>query len=159
MKIGVTGPSTGYTVHQLDTMALMINARSVGTLIHGGCKGIDCEADAMFERQGHGDHGPYVRTTEVYPTFKGQGLYAKPTYRDIARKPLDRDHLIAAKSDLLLVVPAQNHEIRRDGAWATCRYAVQYQTITLVILSDGTVRRAEEMLGKSKEEIVLLPGP
>lgn len=157
MMIGVTGPSHGYTDKQLDTMAVMINSAKVGSLIHGGCAGIDCEADDMFERQGVNESGPYVRTTHVYPTFHGQGRYARPNFRDIARKPLVRDRIIAARAELLLVVPGQDYEVRRDGTWATCRYAVQYETITLVIMSDGTVRRAEEILGRRKEEIVLLP--
>lgn len=155
--IGVTGPAHGYTDSQLDTMVVMINSPKVSSLIHGGCVGIDCESDAMFERQGVGDHGPFVRTTHVYPTFKGQGLYAKPTFRDIARPPLERNRIIAAKADLLLVIPAQDHEIRRSGTWSTCRYAVKYQTITLVITSDGKVRRAEEILGNRDEEVVQLP--
>lgn len=156
MMIGVTGPSHGYTIHQLDTMVVMINSPKVGSLIHGGCAGIDCEADAMFERRGVNEGGPYVRTTHVYPTFHGQGRYARPTFRDIARKPLVRDRIIAARADLLLVIPAQDYEIRRSGEWATCRYAVSYETITLVIMSDGTVRRAEEILGRRKEEVVLV---
>jgi hypothetical protein len=158
MRVGVSGSQAGYTVAKLDTLAVMINSPRIGNLVHGGCVGIDCEADAAFERMGHDDyHRPYVRTVDVYPAFGSKGVYAKPQYLDIERAPLDRDHLIVAQAELMLIVPRQDYEIRRSGTWSTCRYAVKAGVITLVIISDGTVRRAEELLGRKKEEVIHLP--
>ena len=148
MRIGVTGTLRGATKLQLVILGSYINSPRVGRLVHGGAPGVDSEADALFEREGRDAEGRrFRRTTDVYPAKGSRGTYARPTYRDIAREPLERDRLIVANCDLMLVVPRQDHEIRRSGTWATCRYAVAAGVITLVILPDGDTRPAEYLLG------------
>jgi len=118
----------------------MMSSPRITSLVHGGAGGVDSEADAIF-REVH--PGLLRRPIHVYPAHGSRGTYAEPSYRDIARPPLERDRLVVQDADIMFVLaPSRRPPYRRSGTWATYRYALQANVITIVIWPDGSTELA-----------------
>jgi hypothetical protein len=132
VRVGISGTQRGATEAQKRTLRAILGSPDVTGLVHGGCHGVDEEADELY-RQAHGLPG---RT--VYPAIGGRGRYPDPDHLHAPRPPLERNRLIVRDAELMVIVPRQGREIRRSGTWATCRYARAAGVPTVIIYPDGT---------------------
>jgi hypothetical protein len=134
VRVGISGTRQGATKDQVETLRDFFGSTRITRLTHGGCHGVDEQADAIY-REVHPN--PIV---SVYPAIGGKGTYHEPEIIHNEMEPLKRNRLIVEDSDLMLIVPARPNEIRRSDTWATYRYSVQQGVINIVILPDGTTR-------------------
>lgn len=133
MRVGISGTRRGPTPEQEAVLRSVLGSEHVTRLVHGGCVGVDEEADGLYREV---QKCPVV---SVYPAIGGKGHYAPPDYRDIERPPLERNRLIVQEAELMVIVPAQNRVLPRgSGTWATYRYAKAANVLTIVIFRDGS---------------------
>jgi hypothetical protein len=134
MRIGISGTRKGVTKEQEATLRRILSSRGITRLTHGGCHGVDEEADAIYR-----ESQPFP-VVSVFPAISGRGKYPRPEIIHHEMEPLKRNPLIVEDSELMLIVPAQFNETPRGGTWTTYRYAIKYGVLTIIILPDGTIR-------------------
>jgi hypothetical protein len=134
VRVGISGTRQGATKDQSKTLRYFLGATGITRLTHGGCHGVDEQADAIYREV---QPSPVV---SVYPAIGGKGKYPEPDIIHDEMEPLKRNPFIVEDSELILIVPAQPNEIRRSGTWATYRYAIRHGVLTIIILPDGTAR-------------------
>jgi len=134
VRVGISGTRQGATKDQEITLRYFLGSTGITRLTHGGCHGVDEQADAIYREV---QFSPVV---SVYPAIGGRGTYPEPDIIHDEMEPLKRNPLIVQDSELMLIVPAQAVEIRRSGTWATYRYSIKYGVLTIIILPDGTTQ-------------------
>lgn len=147
MRAGVSGTLRGATPAQSYALWRLFQSPAIGQLVHGGARGVDTEADALFREVNKDRPLIIIHPAEGHP-WEGP----EPTWCDIERPPLVRNKLIVQTADLMLIVPRTYTELRRSGTWTTYRYALEFGNLTLVILPDGRIEPAPLEKGRQNAD-------
>jgi len=130
--VAVSGTQEGATPAQLKALGVILRARA-RELRHGGCMGVDKQADVIAAGLG------IPRTVHPGDTPAKQAPCPGAVYLPI-RPNLDRNTDIVRAADEVIVVPKEDHEILRSGTWSTWRRAVKAGKPVTVILPSGELR-------------------
>lgn len=132
-SIGFTGTRKGMTSIQREIVRSLVESEAPKMAHHGDCLGADAEFNEICADIGI--------PTWLHPcNIDSQRAFCQRGVRYIeqAKPPLDRNHDIVDKSDMVIATPGTQHEIPRSGTWATIRYARKSKGKNLVIvLPDG----------------------
>jgi len=128
--VAVSGTQKGATPAQLKTLTIMLRDRA-SMLHHGGCIGVDREADAIaaalsISRIVHPGDNPAKQVPCPGATY----LLPKPN--------LDRNTDIARSTEELILVPKERTEQLRSGTWSTYRRARKAGKSITIIYPDGS---------------------
>ncbi len=134
-KVGFTGTQKGMTDIQKAMVTRFLVESKVAIGIHGGCIG----ADTQFDDICYNNH----LTTIIYPSnISGKrGMCHYTPFVMAVDKPLNRNHIIVDKSDLLIAAPKETEEVIRSGTWATIRYSIKKHKKVYIIYPDGSIER------------------
>lgn len=122
-KIGFTGTRRGMSGSQMQAvLEWLLDHKAVSYVVHGACEGADRQFHTLV-RLVLGDE-VFV---QLYPAVGCHSdiPFDTSSWRHVHDKlpPLQRNIRIVNSADVLLACPAQRHEVRRSGTWATIRYA------------------------------------
>jgi hypothetical protein len=107
-----------------------IRGQDIEEFHHGDCIGVDEQACAAIERVWGSPIHTHPPINSSKRAYVGGTLYLPKEY-------IERNHDIVDAVDVLVVIPAEMHEVRRSGTWATYRYAGKVGTRRLLILPNG----------------------
>ena len=130
-KAGFTGPRTGMTPAQLDTLQFLLRAGRVTELHHGDCLGSDAQAHSAARVF------PEIRIITHPPVNPACRAFC---IADEEREPAEyiaRDRDIVDETQYLIATPRSTTEEQRSGTWATIRYARSIGRPILRIWPDG----------------------
>lgn len=137
IRLGFTGTRQGLAPDQLSMMDGVVRRLvNISEVRHGGCVGADAQFHSVIEKLG------LLPRLTVYPghlsayraTLSGSGFVTmEPT------NTLDRNKVIVANSDVLIVCPKEFTEVVRSGTWSTWRYAKRCKCKTIIVYPDGEV--------------------
>lgn len=137
--IGFSGPRTGMTVKQRQSLYALLKLWLFPTMLHhGDCFGADQQADAIARemRLGIAIHPPTDDSRQARCVQPGDTIYDPLPY-------LERNHAIVDRSHILIAAPKTAEAVRRSGTWATVRYALAKGCPVLVIDPDGWISLAD----------------
>jgi hypothetical protein len=137
MRLGFSGTQSGMSAAQYSTLDAWLheNKALLAEIHHGGCIGADAEFHNLV-----GEHGlwklVHVHPCNIYnKTAQLRGTPAKVWPVDFA---LERNLTIVQHSDIVIVTPKEDDEVRRSGTWATVRRARKLRRLIKHIRLDGT---------------------
>lgn len=131
--IGFTGTRKGMTDLQKEAVTRVLAYLRPKRVLHGGCVG----ADADFHET--------VRATlpdttiHIYPSnLPSMRAKVQGDWEAAPMAPLKRNHEIVLRVPVLVVCPAEYHEVRRSGTWATVRDAAGMGRLIVMAAPDGS---------------------
>lgn len=133
IPLGFTGTRDGMTQAQMQVVHSILLTGMVEELHHGDCVGADAEAHALAQSESVPLvlHPPEDDEYQAYCSGPGIRSKAHP-------KPyLVRNRQIVYCTKELIATPAQDHEIKRSGTWATVRVARNLDRKIYIVPPDG----------------------
>lgn len=134
MEIGITGTQQGLVTTQFDCFVNWLSSleRPIRVLHHGCCVGADEQVveivQAVYPNVSIVAHPPIN-------TYKMSSIVSSITLDPMPY--LVRNQHIVDCSDMLLVFPKQEYEVRRSGTWSTYRRAKRKKIPTVIFSPSG----------------------
>jgi hypothetical protein len=135
MTLGFTGTQDGMTIKQGESVLHLLKSLKPEMVIHGDCIG----SDKQFHDIVRGWNSACI--IKVYPSTiskKRAGCDA-----DIImpiKAPLERNVLIVADCQRLIVCPKETTPVIRSGTWSTWRKARNTGKVIYLVVPNGEVR-------------------
>jgi hypothetical protein len=143
MRAAFSGTQRGMTPKQMGKVAEIFSGLSVSELHHGDCIGSDNQAHWLM-RAARGFEFPI----NVHPCNKSNKrafTHLRDTQGELIlweeQDPLERNHIMVVRSEILVATPRETDEILRSGTWATIRYATDCIPVRLVLPTGEVVVR------------------
>ena len=136
--VGFTGTQRGLTPGQFRTVKRLLLDLSPTDVHHGDCIGADSQFHDLVEVQGQACihiHPP------SYPKKRAHRVSLSVPRRPAAY--MTRNQHIVNESNVLIVCPAERHEVTRSGTWSTYRRAIKAKITIVLVLPSGEVEKLE----------------
>jgi hypothetical protein len=141
MKIGFSGTRKGMSVNQKLVLRSLLLRLQPSEFHHGDCLGADLDAHRLVKAissEGYPKiviHPPEMQNFRAFCT--GDVIHNPAPY-------LIRNRAIVDETDVLIVAPFQNDEVRRSGTWATARYAMKDGKPVIILMRTELARQEIE---------------
>lgn len=132
-NIGFTGTRKGMTTQQAWVLSRMLTdcADRESWFHHGDCLGADAQAHDIAMYLG-------FKTALHPPISRNMRAFCKADVIEAPKRYLERDRVIAERSDRMVATPSGFNEDLRSGTWYTIRYARKLGRPLTIIYPDGT---------------------